>query len=239
MCGRVDPAGFKIETHCLGDVAIECLLRGDWIMAAQQILRYRGRTLRGRTEHGHDGRTQLREQRAQPAGAYARLVFLQQGIVGRFLVAPALGHLAVQFQDLLQVWLEHLEFGTFPRLAPGFVRQRADALEFFHQPRRHFDRPVVQPPPLADVRGFIRPGVEPVLFAGGNQIANFPGRESAVDQAAETGELSGAVGQGLGRHVRSLVPSEQSRRAGEQGGFAGALHKSPIGHEGFRHGDGS
>src|SRR5690348_11024222 len=65
MRRRINASGRELKTDCFGNLAVESLLRRDWIIAVQIILPNSGELLTSRAENRTDIWPQLSEQRAK------------------------------------------------------------------------------------------------------------------------------------------------------------------------------
>ena len=138
---------------------------------------------------------QIGEDRREIRRARARLVAFQQRVVGAGRVAPALGLLAHEAEDLFQPRREGGEIRFAPRLRPRLARQRRRPRQVLHQPRGQLRRAVVIAAPFAHIRRaqrrllLVRAGRQLVL-ARLDPVADFRPRCRADASAPPAGRVA-------------------------------------------------
>ena len=154
-------------------------------------------------------------------GLLARFIGVQEGVVGRFLVADVLRLPAHKIDQFLQVRGEQTELGLFARFRPVALSHDRRAGQFLHQLGGDFGLAIVAMPPLAQIHGLVAEGVgaEIACFCGGEQVAHPGIGELAVSAPRKISALLCSPGRALGRHVHFLVPADDGVDAIEQRQF--------------------
>ena len=164
---------------------------------------------------GHDALDQralfhrkLTEDRLQGFHRHTPLVFFEEGVIRRALVAEEIGLLAEQGDHFFEVRREPFESRFLACGDPRFVGFALLAGELFDEGLGQFGIAFVvverfgHEGPFALVqRGCVSKTAEPV--------AHFIAREQPVGDGGQGGQLAAAGGGGFGWHVDFLIPVEQ------------------------------
>ncbi len=210
MGGDVEPARVEVEADCRSRRLAENLLAVDRIIAFEDAFL---RLLAG----GGDGGRQRHQVRAQfgkhprdlPRGR-PRLVFIQQGVVRRFLVADRLGLLLFQVHDFGQPGPESLEIVRLPGFLPNLLGAGGGPRQGLDQRGGHLDGAVVNPANFPDVDRGIRLGFleQRRIFHSSEQLAHDRRRQHVVSQPGYQGHLLRPVRRTSMRHVGPLIPGQ-------------------------------
>ena len=168
--------------------------------------------------------------RADVRRQFLRLVIVQQGVVGRLLVAQGLGLLPLELERLGQPGLEVGEIVFPPGLLPGALAQDGGAGKLLDEAAGQLGLLVDQPlePPDGDGRFAVRLGCQRTgCQRTGGQFRNLGDERlvgpALVDHAGKQRRLVGAVlGLGGGHH-RSLVPFQDGADGGQERGLTDVL----------------
>ena len=102
MVGGINAAAGEIKPECSGDLAVEGQLRGDRIVAREQVFRLPCRDFRGGTDERRLCRAEHREEFHEVGGARSGLVLINKGIVTAGLPAEPVGFFLHHAHQLLQ-----------------------------------------------------------------------------------------------------------------------------------------
>ena len=177
---------------------------------------------------------QAREQLDDLRRAHARLIVVQQRVVGVLGVREAVDVAAGQIDQHAQVRQEGLEVVGAARLGPGVLPRRARAgelcVELAGHPQRlaavaarDAQQGVVAVGRLGRLGSHCRRVVECVAVEGVEPDADLGGGQALVVQALNRRDVLGAGARSVLRHHRLLVPVEQTRDRLEVGELGHAL----------------
>ena len=225
MGRHVEPSASEVKTDRRGRFLAKRLLHVDRVTATQQR---RIRAAAACTNGGDQPNELLAEIGQHPSHVrrqFFRLEIVQQGVVGRLLIAQGLGLLTLEFERLGQPRLEVGEIVFPPGLLPGALAQDGSPGELLHEAARQLGLLVDQPLEPADGDG--RFAVRLACQWTGGQFPHFGHecfvRPPLVDHTGKQRRLVGAVlGLGGGHH-RSLVPFQDGADGGQERGLTDVL----------------
>ncbi len=172
----------------------------------------------------HEHLLQPREDRRHVGGRHARLVVVEQDVVGVLERCETVGVPLYELEPALEVRAEELEVGRGARLEPVDVPLRAGSRELGAQLARDASLLLVVAPGHADHARFDR------LRVGGflelpqlvEERAELGSGGELVSDPGERRGLLGPRGSTEWRHLRLLVPAEQEAGALDVGDLAEA-----------------
>ena len=170
-----------------------------------------------RRDHRHQLRLQLVEQPRDLGALHARLVVVEQHVVGALEALEAVHVAAGKLEVPLQVGDERFEVRVRARRDPRLLTERGGPRHLGCQLGRHAHRLLATPRSDGHQAGVVGIGVGPVERIPGRleQRARLLGDEQVVPQPLERGPALGAGGPATRGHHRLLVPVEQLRDAAE------------------------
>ncbi|OPZ17663.1 MAG: hypothetical protein BWZ10_01160 [candidate division BRC1 bacterium ADurb.BinA364] len=206
------PPGFQVESHRLQNAHAEIPL----LLRVVGLFQNRPRRRSRRSGHGLDHRRQFgpqpRENRPKRRRRHPAFVVLDQRIVRRIGVAVRLGLFAQQAHDLFQMRREGGEIGTLAGVRPGRRGDRRRLLQLAHQPLGQAARALEVVARFANdgALGIAELAQRFVRFEHVEQPSGFGVDQFRMGDRRKRGALPRAGANRLGRHIRFLVPVEQS-----------------------------
>ena len=208
--GHVEPAGVEVEADRRSRRLAEDALPIDRVVAFQDLMPWPAGEAAMAATSGTSSWRRAANNSVDLACRGAGLVFVEQRVVGRFLVADGLGFFALEGDDAFELGKEIGKAVVTAGLGPNLLGLRGDAGQLLDQACRQLDRAVVVAADVVDVGG--RLGVRLLdqlgAFEVGEQLADARRGQHLMAEARQQGHLLRPMGRALLGHAGPLVPAQ-------------------------------